>query len=115
MFEQGHRLLAFDGGEVVEELAERMAGFEIVEKRLNRDPRAGEDGGPAHDLGLRFDDRAGCQGGRHGRRIPIESGMARRNQPGAVFGCGRTRRTISPTWWTPVEAELPCAADGRAR
>ena len=46
-----------DAGEVDEELIERVAAFEIIEQRLERDAGSGEAGGAPHDLGVAEDRR----------------------------------------------------------
>ena len=50
-------------GKIVQELADGLAGFQIVEQRLERHTGAGEDGSPAHDSGI-AGDRKGAFGHR---------------------------------------------------
>jgi hypothetical protein len=49
-------LLMRDRGELLEELAERVACGEVVEKVLDGDPRTAEDGGATHHVGRDCDD-----------------------------------------------------------
>jgi hypothetical protein len=45
-----------DGGEIVEELVQRMVPFEVIEHRVHRNPRSDEDRFTAHDLRVAMDD-----------------------------------------------------------
>ena len=49
------RLVSGDGWEVVEENVEIVAGFEVVEKRANRDAGARKDRFAAHDVWIDHD------------------------------------------------------------
>ena len=49
-------LLALHGGEVVEELMERVAGGKVVNEVLYRHPRSSEDRGPPENLWIDLND-----------------------------------------------------------
>lgn len=42
----------------MEKLVESIATFQVIEKRLHRDPRANKDGGATEDLWIALDDLA---------------------------------------------------------
>jgi hypothetical protein len=66
-------MVAAHAGEVVEELVERTAGFEIVQESLDRDSCTDEDGSAAQDLRVAMDDRSHAQ--RIPDRLPTEAGF----------------------------------------
>jgi hypothetical protein len=66
-------LVAAHAGEVVEELVERAAGFEVVQESLDRDSCTDEDGSAAQDLRVAVDDRGHAQ--RIPDRLPTEAGF----------------------------------------
>jgi len=49
-------LLALDAGKVVQEVVKRVAGLQVIEERLYRNPGADEYGNPAEDLGVTVKD-----------------------------------------------------------
>ncbi len=51
------------GGEIVQEIGERMPAFEVVEEGLNRHSGTGKDGGPAENLGIATN--LACGGATH--------------------------------------------------
>ena len=56
-FKKFNGLIAFDGGELLEEIIERSATGEIIEERLGRDARTGETRDPTLDLRIDLNDR----------------------------------------------------------
>jgi hypothetical protein len=53
---------AGDGGKIVEEFAEGVSAFEVVDEILERNARAGEDDGPGENFGIAMEDGALCMG-----------------------------------------------------
>ncbi len=49
LLQEGNDLLALDQRKADEKFIDRVAGFQVVEQRLHRHPRAGEHRGSAHD------------------------------------------------------------------
>ncbi len=56
LLEHRDRLRFRHGGEVIQELGERVPAFEVVEESLNRHPSTDEDRSPAEDLWIAVDD-----------------------------------------------------------
>lgn len=56
MFECGNRLLSRHRGEIVEEVRQGMATFDVVDQSLDRHTRSDEDGCPSEDLGIALND-----------------------------------------------------------
>jgi len=48
-FQDGNHLVPFDGGEPLQEIINRVPGFEVIEKRLDRHPCSFEHGRSTHD------------------------------------------------------------------
>src|SRR5687767_662753 len=71
--QDGDGLVAGDGGELLEEVVEIAAAFEVVEEVLDGDAGAGEAGSSAHDVGAGVDGVHGVivasEAGRGGLRI----------------------------------------------
>jgi hypothetical protein len=60
-FERGDDLFAAYAGEVVQKLRQGVARFEVVQQRLDRNPRADENGRPAQDIGIGMNDLSCCR------------------------------------------------------
>ena len=56
-FQGRDRLLARDGREVIQELVEAVAAFQIIDEIAQRYPRAYEDRSASEDFGIAVDDR----------------------------------------------------------
>ena len=88
--EVSQRLITRDGREVVEEIVERVAGGEVVDERLNEDPRPGEDRLAAHHAGGAGDEGgAGSEGGGHGTAF-----VSQRWTHSSVWGIGWVERVL---------------------
>lgn len=57
MLKRADRLIPRDGGEVGQELVERVATLQVVHERLQGNPGAYEDRLAPQDLGVRVDNR----------------------------------------------------------
>ena len=55
-FHETNRLLSSDGRKVREEVVERFAPLQVVQKTLHQDARTPENGRTAHHFGMSFDD-----------------------------------------------------------
>src|SRR5262245_7671154 len=58
-FESGHSLLAADAREVLQELAQAIAGLQVVEQGANRNPGADKNRSFPEDIGVAVDHRWG--------------------------------------------------------
>src|SRR5262245_31922568 len=74
----GDRLLTTDRRKVLEEFAERIAGFEIVDQRLQRHTGAHEHGSASHDRRVTVHNRLRLVGHRLALPIRIPPGPRRR-------------------------------------
>ncbi len=58
-------LIALDAGKVVQEAVQRVAGLQVIEERLYRNPGADEHGSPAENFGVTVKDGFTLHGEAH--------------------------------------------------
>ena len=74
LFQRGDSLFPGDGWKVLEEFGQRLAGLDVVDERLERDPGADKDRRATHDVRVAVDDGTFVA---HGRATWMPARMAR--------------------------------------